>query len=57
MTLTRGRDARLERLSPGQTADAAAEENRLIKGIVNERTITLLVYTLVGGLYVWLTHR
>ncbi len=33
------------------------DENRLMKGIVNGLAIMLPVYTLVGGLYVWLTHR
>lgn len=32
-------------------------ENRLMKGIVNGLAIMLPVYTLMGGLYVWFTHR
>jgi hypothetical protein len=35
----------------------ADSESRLMKGIVNGLAIMLPVYTLVGGLYVWLTNR
>ena len=38
---------------PMQPGDA----NRLMNGIVNGLAIMLPVYTLVGGLYIWLTHR
>jgi len=33
------------------------DEIRLMKGIMNGLALMLPLYTLVGGLYIWLTHR